>query len=48
MVSNIQRGDTDWVKEKGFYTIRVVRHWNRFPKDAVDALFPDTLEVRLG
>ena len=30
-----------------FFTIRIVKHWNRLPTGAVDALFLETFNVRL-
>ena len=32
---------------KKFLTVRVARHWNRLPREVVDALSLETLEVRL-
>ena len=32
---------------KRFFTIRVVRHWNRLPRDVVDAPSLETFKVRL-
>ena len=32
---------------KKFYTVRVVRHWNRLPRDVVDSLSLETFRVRL-
>ena len=32
---------------KKFFTIRVVRHWNRLPREVVDAPSIETLKVRL-
>jgi len=32
---------------KKFYTIRVVRHWNRLSREVVDALSLETFKVRL-
>ena len=29
------------------FTIRLVRHWHRLPRDVVDALSLDTFKVRL-
>jgi len=33
---------------KNFFTVRVVRHWNRFPREAVNAASLQMLKVRLG
>jgi len=32
---------------KKFFTVRVLRHWNRLPREAADALSPDMFKVRL-
>jgi len=32
---------------KNSFTVRVMRHWHRLPRDAVDAPFLDTSRVRL-
>ena len=32
---------------KKFFTVRVVRHWNRLPTEAVDAPSLDTFKTRL-
>ena len=32
---------------KNFFTVRVVKHWNRLPRAVVDALFLETFKVRL-
>ena len=49
------RGNSFKVKEgrfnldirKKFFTIRLVRHWHRLPREAVDALFLETSKVGL-
>ena len=33
---------------KESFTVRVVRHWNRLPKDVVDALSLATFKARLN
>ncbi|KFO56589.1 hypothetical protein N302_00674, partial [Corvus brachyrhynchos] len=32
---------------KKFFTVRVVRHWNRLPREAVDAPSLEVLKARL-
>ncbi|KFV90168.1 hypothetical protein N327_06918, partial [Fulmarus glacialis] len=32
---------------KKFFTMRVVKHWNRLPREAVDAPSLETFKVRL-
>ncbi|KFV57825.1 hypothetical protein N341_10754, partial [Tyto alba] len=32
---------------KKFFTMRVVKHWNRSPREVVDALFIETFKARL-
>jgi len=36
-----------WDTRKKFYRIRVVEHWNRLPREAVDASSLETYKVRL-
>ena len=33
--------------QKKYFTIRVVRHWNRLSRDVADALSLETFKVRL-
>jgi len=33
--------------KKKFFTIRVLRHWNRLPRQVVDAQLLETFKVRL-
>ena len=33
---------------KKFFTVRVLRHWNRLPREAVDAPSLEVLKARLG
>ena len=35
------------IRKKSF-TVRVVRDWNRLPRDVVDALCQETLKVRVN
>ncbi|KFQ96974.1 hypothetical protein Y956_09161, partial [Nipponia nippon] len=32
---------------KTFFTMRVVKHWNRLPREAVEAPSPETFKARL-
>ena len=32
---------------KKFFTMRVVKHWNRFPREAVDDPSPEAFKARL-
>ncbi|KFQ76359.1 hypothetical protein N335_11258, partial [Phaethon lepturus] len=34
-------------RRKKFFTMRVVKHWHRFPKEVVDAPSLETFQVRL-
>ena len=45
MVSNWKRVDLD-IKKK-FFAVRVVRHWNRLPREAVDAPSLEAFKARL-
>ncbi|KFR16275.1 hypothetical protein N306_01970, partial [Opisthocomus hoazin] len=33
---------------KKFFTMRVVRHWNKLPREAVAAPSPEVFKARLG
>jgi len=46
MVLNQQSGFTLDVS-KNFFTMRMVKHWKRLPREAVDAPSLETLKVRL-
>ena len=35
------------IRKKFFFTIRAVKHWNRLPRDTVDAPSLETPKVRL-
>jgi len=35
------------IRQKGFFTTKVVRHMNRLPRDMVDVLSWEMLRVRL-
>ena len=56
LCQNITRGNDIRLKDwrfrldlrKKFYTIRVVRHRNRLPREVVDILFLETFKVRLN
>jgi len=53
--SAVIRGNSFKLKEgrfrlnirKKFFTVRVIRHWNRFPREAVDALSLAVFKARL-
>jgi len=47
VVSNYQRGGLKRIYEKKNITIKVMRHWNRLPRDVVDVGSLETLKVRL-
>jgi len=47
MVSNYKSGDLIWILGKSFFTVRMMRHWNRLPREVVDAPSLETFKVRL-
>jgi len=38
---------TTVIKRKKFFTVRVVKHWNRLARDVVDASSLEAFKVRL-
>jgi len=46
MVSNLE-GRCRLDRRKSSFTVRLVRHWNRLPRDVVDAPPLQTFKVRL-
>ena len=40
-------GDLGWILGGSFFTQRVVKHWNRLPKEVVDAPFLEAFKARL-
>ena len=42
-----KRGRFRLDKRRMFDTVRLVRHWNRLPREVVDALFLETFKARL-
>ncbi|KFR11561.1 hypothetical protein N306_13884, partial [Opisthocomus hoazin] len=45
--SKLKEGRFRLVIRKKFFTMRVVRHWNRLPRAAVDAPFLEVFKARL-
>ena len=43
----LKERDLDWMQGYKLFTVRMVRHWHRLPREVVDALSLETLKVRL-
>ena len=48
MVLNWDRGGLGWILGRSFFTQRVVTHWNRLPKEVVDAPSLEAFMARLA
>jgi len=42
---NLREGTMD--RSKKFFTVRVVKQWNRLPREVVEAPSPETFKVKL-
>ena len=47
MASSLKRGDLGLDIRKKSFTVRVVRHWNRLPRDVVDVPSLETFKAGL-
>ena len=47
MVSSLKEGRFRLDKRKKSFTVRVVRHWHRLPRDVADAPSLETFKARL-
>jgi len=47
MVLNEESIDLDYIIRKKYFTMTVVKHWNRLPREVLDAPSLETCKVRL-
>lgn len=40
----LKEEDLDCIRRTRFFTVRIVRHWNRLPRDVVDAMSLETFK----